>query len=144
MKPWVNILDYLNNEKDDPLGWCKVVKHKISAWYAVEVDNQPPPFIVSCLYDNPYILLGGRWIRWYRLFKLNSCEDCLFEFRNTILQGVKRGCPRVTDSVLRAEERRTFTVLTQPYSGGELGKYSKTLIADAINRTVDEVFVRTM
>jgi len=129
--------------EDSPNRWIKFVKYKISAFYAAAHKQELPPCPDGLEDDRPNILIGGRWCRWFKLFKRDSSLSRFHSFLFTLLQGVKKGCPRANQEGLQEAEKSTFCALTGPaplvtgcgYDNGWLFD-----IRDDCDRTVDELF----
>jgi hypothetical protein len=132
-------------ECSDP--WIKVMKYKISAFFAFWMDQTVPktPFKRR---DLPQVLIGGSWGRWFRLFRLNACDICYMEFMDS-LSKIKKGCPRASKKGLFEAAHETFVKITtkkeDPAKGIELIKQydieiTRENIQHQLVRTVEEVF----
>jgi len=109
--------DLLTLMKPGPNAWIKLVKHKICAFYAsaqsVDGDLQELPVPPAGLEaDKPQFLLGGRWSRWFKRMRARSSH--FQSLLCTILQGVKKGCPRASELGLREATLETVDQLTGP------------------------------
>jgi len=112
---WCGLLEKM---EQGPNAWIRLVKHKIASFYAAAQgavgDKQKMPVPPKGLEDDkPLFLLGHRWCRWFGLFR-RSKSPHYQEFLVTILQGVKKGCPRASESGLKEACRDTVAMLSGP------------------------------
>jgi hypothetical protein len=110
MKETINHWTVLAEE--DGVGWMKVVKYKLSAYFAFHLAPDPLPPKPFKGKDHPGALFSGRLGRWAQLMLKRSSRDWRYEFLASIKQS-KKGMPRDTSrATLRHQEELAITKLT--------------------------------
>jgi hypothetical protein len=93
-------------------GWMKLVKYKLSAYFAFHLNCPPLPEAPFQEKDHPGALFSGRLGRWCQLMLTRGSKEWRFEFLASIKQS-KKGMPRDTSkATLRLQEENAVTKLT--------------------------------
>jgi len=94
--------------------WVALLKWKLAAFFAsVHDDIVPAPPNDCVIFKNPLKLFNGHPQKYLRMKVLND-RKWLDEFSNTVLHGVKKAAPSVSDDMLDAASMETFNLLTTP------------------------------
>jgi hypothetical protein len=98
--------------EEEGVGWMKVVKYKLAAFFAYHHTCPPLPIAPFRGRDHPGALFKGRLGRWTQLMMVRGNNDWRYEFLASIKQS-KKGMPRdASKKTLRLQEEITITKLT--------------------------------
>lgn len=107
---WLRMCESVGGDRDS---FIKVAKYKLNAFYSGFMNQEspiPPPGLEN---DNPYVLLGGRAMRWVGTLvrKGQPADEQARSFLFSIKM-VKKGLPRPSAEFLRKAEADAFQALT--------------------------------
>jgi hypothetical protein len=119
-KTFIRLLKYLHHH--GPESWVKLLKWKFASFFSFYEDQQIPPSPISNDFKfrgksffKPGNLLGGTFHDFYHQLgsKRDHKSQIIYEtFRNTVLNGMKKGAPRVSTDFLKKVAADTWTDLT--------------------------------
>jgi hypothetical protein len=110
-----SLIKYMREFGDD--SWIALLKWKLASFFAFHEHQDIPPkpwvgdqaFLQDSFFQ-PHLLMGGTYHNFYEQLSEYRKET----FRNTVLNGLKKSSPDVSDKYVTEAEMKTFKFLTDP------------------------------